>query len=344
MAKKLVFFLNFLLFNFTIFGNNFDIKNEFCTISNIFNGSWSYGSKYFVPSNVYKNCPLLRHHLISSVLSDQPRKWACHNGSYYEAKFINLNCKIKSIHQSLRELQGKHLTLLGDSLMGQIYISLSCLAEQLGFHNKIKINYIHDLFLRPDVPCDPRCITNSTFCNEQRNSGIFNACFQCPYGIYREFNNSYEFKSNYWPTKVRLSNTTSLILGIGAWYNNFHQIMSPIETYSNTLQRNVLILNNLTKLGIKIYWIDTPPMPSCNILCLGYGWSIFNEYNNIAREIFNSTQIIYLNTSQVTGKRKFYDRNITPDYLHWCNPGHTTIPEFLGQIYLHLLSESLKEK
>lgn len=61
-----------------------------------------------------------------------------------------------------------------------------------------------------------------------------------------------------------------------------------------------------------------------------------------AKEKFTNSKITYLNTRHATKQRRFYDANISDQYLnHWCNPGSNMIPTFQLQTYLHLISLGL---
>lgn len=318
-------------------------NNYWCNLHNIFHGSWEYGKTIYVTPNPYHSCPKLLKKISTTTLRDQPGKWSCLNSSYYSAKYSPYNCDIRSLSTSLKLLQGKHLTFIGDSLMGEIYIALSCTAERLGLHNSITFQFIHELFLRPDFPCDSKCLTNSTFREQEIHSGLINACFQCTNGTKTYFNQSYIHNPKFWPSKVLSSNTTSVLISIGAWYNYYHLMYQPLHMYRQTLIRNIPIFHHMKRLGILLYWLDVPPMPTCyESWCKLFGWELFEEFNQIARELLEPNGVIFLNTSQITKPRKDYDLNITdPFRLHWCNPGPDTIPELLNQIYLHLLSHHL---
>jgi hypothetical protein len=316
---------------------------KWCNIHNIFNGSWSYGDIIHVNSNPYASCPATLKTISKTTLRDQPAKWSCLNSSYYSASYSPFQCALRSINHSLKLLEGKHLVFIGDSLMGEIYISISCLAERMNLHDSLTFQFIHELFLRPDFPCDPQCITNSTFRRQQINSGLIHSCFQCPNGTKIYFNQSYVSNPKYWPQKVKTSKATSVLLSVGAWFNYYHLMYQPIAIYKQTLLRNVPIFHHFKRLGVLFYWLDVPPMPSCNeAWCKLFGWELFEQFNIIAREILEPAGVIFLNTSQATKERKDFDLNITdPFRLHWCNPGPDTVPELLNQFYLHLLTHHL---
>ena len=185
----------FLLLNFLSSGEPLP-DPHWCTLQNIFNGSWTYGEIIRVPSNPYASCPLTLRTISTTTLRDQPMKWSCLNSSYYSATYSPSHCALRSLNYSLKLLQGKHLIFIGDSLMSEIYISLSCLAEQMNLHHSLTFQFIHELFLRPDFPCDSQCVTNSTFLHEQRNSGLIHSCFQCANGTKTYFNQSYGSNPN----------------------------------------------------------------------------------------------------------------------------------------------------
>jgi hypothetical protein len=337
-------------------------SDHFCNLHNIFNGSWTYGDIIHVPSNPYQHCPLTLQSLSQTTLKDQPNKWSCLNSSYYSARYSPYSCEIRSLSHSLKLLSNHHLTFIGDSLMGEMYIALSCAIEQ---HNRpppspplhspyspirhpppqsLTLQFIHELFLRPDFPCHPKCLTNFTFREEQKHSGLIHQCFQCSNGTQTFFNQSYLHNPKYWPSKVKNSNTTSVLLSVGAWYNYFHHIYQPLVVYTQTLQKNLPIIHQLKfHHGILFYWLDVPPMPSCSEeWCQLFGWDLYEKFNFIAKKILEPAGVIFLNTSQFTRARKEFDSNITDLFhLHWCNPGDDTVPVMLMEMYLHLLTHHL---
>jgi hypothetical protein len=317
----------------------------YCNLQNIFNGSWTYGDIINVPSNPYHHCPNTLQSISETTLKDQPAKWSCLNSSYYSAHYSpSSSCHIRSISHSLKLLSHRHLIFIGDSLMGEMYIALSCAAEQYSLHHSLTLQFIHELFLRPDFPCHPLCLTNTTFLHQQIQSGLFHQCFQCSLGIRTFFDQSYLHNPKYWPYKVQTSNATSVLVNVGAWYNYFHQMIQPLETYTQTLQKNLPIFHHLKQHGVIFYWLDVPPMPSCSEdWCQLFGWDLFEKFNLIAKRILEPAGVIFLNTSQITRSRKEFDWNITdPFHLHWCNPGDDTVPVMLMELYLHLLTHHLR--
>lgn len=342
---KIIYYCYYIYFIIQIININ---CINYCTYENIYSGRWKYKDITKIKKNPYYLCPKTMNKIMNiSHLKHQIKLFSCVNKTYIHAKyFTESNCYIRSISSSLHQLSytKSKLYFVGDSLMGQLYIAFLCNSEMYGYFDKISSTYILETFLRPDIPCDPRCLSDKHFLAEENAKGIHQMCFACHEGIFHELNNSFTKIQQFWPAQVRLDGT-HLIIGTGSWYNGYRKLFQPDYYYNETLSILVPVLNDLTiNSNVKsIHWLDLPPMrpippPYVDL----FGWNNFLVYNKYAELKFKNTNITYLDTANATKQRKFHDLNITDEFQHhWCNPGIDMIPTFQIQTYLHFISLNL---
>ncbi len=187
---------------------------EYCSFSNVFNGTWKYDQLTPLNNNPYNECP----HFVSNVLNvtrirDYYNKYSCVGKPYLKAKYETNNCSLLSLKSSIKMIKSqtrkshqKQIVFVGDSLMSQVFISASCYLDSnlhqstlstkvvkhptnspdsfiINYPTFLNVTYILDLFLRTDYPCEPECLgANSTFRDSMLKS-MFSACYACPYGI-----------------------------------------------------------------------------------------------------------------------------------------------------------------
>lgn len=371
MAWKNYFFNLFLIIRALVDGSSsFHYRKSrsleaipHCNRDNIYHGTWHYDRYMLVDQSPYHACPKTRERILSMPkLKNQVTHYDCLNRIYHHAEYIPhasttsideknetssslLTCYIRPIESSLRLLYKRKLKIyfIGDSLMGQLYIAFLCNSEIYGYFDKISSQFIGDVFLRPDIPCDPRCRIDKDFLESENAKGIHHLCAGCPEGIYHELNQSYPYISQFWPSMIR-NDATHVVIGTGSWYAGSRKLLSSEEEYNRTLATIKPILVNFSKAPyhMSISWLDLPPMvytpPPYEDL---FGWNYFFTFNTFAKEAFQDTPIRYLDTSRATRSRKMTDRNITDDFHHhWCNPGHNMIPTFQIRTYLHLITEN----
>ena len=316
---------------------------EYCNRKNIYFGEWEYREPTIIHKNPYLSCPrTLKRVLNNFMINNQPDAYSCVNKTYLPAKYIPISkCFIRSIVSSLHLLskRKRQIYFVGDSLMSQLYIAFLCNSEIYGYFDKISTTLIFDTFLRPDIPCDPRCLSDKHFLEQEHKKGIHQMCWSCADGVFNEFNESFATMKKFWPGRVR-SDGTNLVIGTGAWYNSYRKFIQPDYYYNETLDRIIPILEDIIQTSniSTVHWLDLPPMkpipPQTDI----FGRNNFITFNKYAELKFSNTNITYLNTANATKQRKFHDLNITDKFrLHWCNPGHDMIPTFQIQTYLHLM-------
>lgn len=314
-----------------------------CDKDNVFSGSWTFHQPHFTRSRAYSSCPktlgnVSRH----PFLHEHIRKYSCPNVSVSSARYNPVSCRTiqPAMASHVLTQANAYITLVGDSLMAQLYISLLCLAEQYYFPSE-HIKLVSDLYLRPDIPCADQCIANATFLRLAGDDLIGNPCLACRSGKKTLFDDTFSTSSSgSWPSQIP-PKTTVLIIGVGAWYHN--AVNESIELYKEMLKRVGQVLGKLKKeRGVLVFWHDLPPMSMFEATepekYQTFGWNTWSLYNTYAKEILSPHGVIFLNTSKATLVRKLHDPSIVSDYVHWCNPGRDTIPQFVANALLHLIS------
>jgi hypothetical protein len=146
-----------------------------CHHDNIYQGKWAFTSDTFKKDELgmFSQCSLLgkqKIHSSGKSLIDHATKYGCMSRKYLEAYFIPNHCDLLPRYQSLpllREMAQQirtqsanisspyRVTFIGDSIMGQIFVSATCYFEK-HVYPEVELTYIHELFLRNDIPCDDR--------------------------------------------------------------------------------------------------------------------------------------------------------------------------------------------
>lgn len=226
--------------------------------------------------------------------------------------------------------------------MGQLYVAMNCKIEsvlQTDLKTKMKLQFFHSMMLRPDIPCDPECITKGPYFFQNNSMNVFAPCYACPDGVFYPFNETFENYAHFWIAKIP-RNATALVVSTGAWYNFWKRLYDPFASFNETIHRIAPILGKFVARGTHVFWLDLPPMPELTTEKQRlFGWYLFPSYNALAKKVLEAHGVIYIDSSRAVGPRKMFDGNITEwSHLHWCNPGPATIPEFIGQAVLHMLS------
>ena len=309
-------------------------------------------------NGLYNSCPKTFQTIMQTVyLKDQLFKYSCNY--YYNATYhTNNKCTILNPQESLQlfyhfKVKYQHhvvppkIMIVGDSLSGQMYITLKCMMES--FNIMSKIDYSLELFYLPNIPCSDQCLTDIKF-REKNVANIINPCAACPDGIKQNFsiNNIFfkSFKKDYWYNKIT-PETRILILGGGSWFNYYKGVINSTETYKEMLMfvgKLVLVLKHEKIRGLEVYWIDLPPIipGTQNKVYPKYEWDDFQNKNDLASKILPAYGIHVLNTNKAVYSRKAHDIYVSePSTLHWCNPGSFSVPYFQGTSILHLYIRSL---
>lgn len=176
-----------------------------------------------------------------------------------------------------------------------------------------------DIFLRGDIPCDPRCLTDPAF-RQQEMIGLRHPCFACLEKDPRDFSN-YASNPEEWHHRLP-TDTTAIIIGSGAWYNLYKGIMNSTFTYAETLHALGPVFLHLQKTrGIDTFWHGLPPhninISVQNSSDYGYEWIFFTEKDYIAKTILEPYGVTFLDTDRLTKARKARDPWVAADGLHW---------------------------
>jgi hypothetical protein len=247
-----------------------DMRNIYppaCDLANIYNGTWKYDHSVVIHNNPYHQCPNTMRKILQGYpkLKNQVKAYTCQNKTYQHAEYLppssdyparssglrssppSHHCAILPLQLSLKLLSLRKMKIyfVGDSLMGQLFISFLCNMEQVfGTNHHIASEFFPELFLRPDVACESECISNSTFLELENEKGYHHRCFGCPDGVYHPLNDSFPYLSQFWPSKIR-HDATHVVIGSGSWYAGYRDLLSPIEEYQrmlHTLRSTIWIL------------------------------------------------------------------------------------------------------
>jgi len=316
----------------------------FCSYREIeTNGSWVFPKALPRKAGSWDACPSTQLYTRNSrYMADDRKKFSCSGQNFQVAKFATTGCEIMQTNQSTTKLshQRRKIVYVGDSMMRQLYVSSLCSGEYCHSLNHSQVHYVPDLFLRNDIPCDPRCATDIKF---RQQKTFKHPCWACrKTGIKQNFSN-YLTDTQTWHHKLPKEDIGALVIGSGAWYNSFQGIMNSTSTYMETLHAIGPILHDLNaKRGIEIFWVGLPPhnfnLTTANASMYGYEWIYFEQKDAIAKHILTPYGVTFVDTNVLTKSRKLKDPGIAADGIHWCNPGADSIPTFLNRIIFHLLA------
>lgn len=334
------------------------IRDSMIKNISLLSSSYIFNHSNEIFNGLYDTCPKTFQSIMQSIhLKDQLFKYSCkyyYNATYY----TNNKCTILNPQESLQlfyhfKVKYQHhvvfpkITVVGDSLSGQMYIAMKCMMES--FSTISKIDYLLELFYLPNVPCSDQCLSDVTF-REKNKASIINPCAACSDGIKRNFSVNRifhkSFKKDYWFNKIT-PDTRILILGGGSWFNYYKGVINSTETYKEMLVligKLVMTLKHERIRGLEVYWIDLPPIipGSQNKVYPEYEWDNFQNKNELANKILPQYGINVLNTNKALFSRKAHDIHVSePSTLHWCNPGSSSVPSFQVTTILHLYVRSL---
>jgi hypothetical protein len=259
-----------------------------------------------------KSCPTIA----SQADFDHRKKYSCLNHTYKTAKFLVDGCNILPLEMSTQILASLNVNVayVGDSLMKQLFLSNECMQELYGIKKVKPLMFVHDLFLRNDLPCDNQCLTNHTFLVQET---FFHPCWACKYGVRKNFSN-YLNDTEYWLNKLPVSEVSALVLGTGAWYNFFHGLINSTATYIETLQQlGPILLDLQTQRGIRVFWLGLPPRIVEGYSLVEMEWKHFEEKDSLAKQVLGAFNVTFIDTSTLIRQRIVADPSISADGLHW---------------------------
>ena len=141
--------------------------------------------------------------------------------------------------------------------------------------------------------------------------------------------------------------TKVIIVNTGSWYNQFQGIDNSSWAFTDTLFLLRPIFEDYIKNGTVVVWLPLPPLldlsrdGSSDL----FEWKSFEERNQQAKNDFIKLGVVYLDGVEIANRyRKENDSSISPDGLHWCNPGPTSIPSFINQAVFHAVAVELHRR
>lgn len=315
----------------------------------------------------------------TDVLSDQPAKYSCLKKPFKIASYEPYDCSLLSLPHALdlngdrnisrlrneihdhtatksrkqshalssksttdlhREGGGKkkRIVYVGDSLITQSYITAACLLEQHRIQD-VEVSYVGDVFLRHDIPCDPRCINNATMYMPYVGS-LRNPCYNCPDGKPRTWQ-AFLTLPHTWPNRLP-SDTVALVIGGGTWYNGFKGIFDSAAAFLETVTLMKPVLHSMIHdRNITVFWQGLVPMIpehlEANNLTFMYEWAFFDDKDRVARSVLEPIGVNFINVSALTKERKQRDPAGNADPIHWCSPGLHSVPAMVNHVIFHVL-------
>jgi hypothetical protein len=284
-------------------------------------GSWSYHNRVPAKYNPWKTCPQTDELVLADkFLLDEKRKFSCEDRHYRKAVFQTPSCKFLRLEETSKLMIQHNFTVAyaGDSLPAQLYTNAMCSAETHGFSMASHTHFLHDIFLRNDIPCDDRCLTNTTFLEQK---AFKHPCWGCRNGTRYDYH-AYLQDPKTWHNRAAAMNVSALVVGNGAWYNSFQGIINSTSTYIETLQTTGPILKNLhEQYGMHIFWLGLVPpnvdVTKMNETDYGYEWIHFEEKDALAKSILEPYGVTFIDTNMLLKTRKKLDPWVSADGMHW---------------------------
>jgi hypothetical protein len=247
-------------------------------------------------------------------------KFSCSDRHYRKAVYQTPSCKFLRLEETSKLLVQYNFTVAyaGDSLPAQLYTNAMCSAETHGFSMASHTYFLHDIFLRNDIPCDDRCLTNTTFLSQKT---FKHPCWGCRNGTRHDYK-AYLNDPKTWHNRAAALNVSALIVGNGAWYNSFQGIINSTSTYIETLQTTGPILQYLRERhGTHVLWLGLVPpnvdVTKMNETDYGYEWIHFEEKDALAKSILEPYGVTFIDTNMLLKSRKKLDPWVSADGMHW---------------------------
>lgn len=323
-----------------------------CNLTTILHGVWQYvnhSSPHISDSmrNPWLNCPRTyslvqlpppEDYPLNSVAA-QISRYSCFNQTYKLARYSTPHCHVETLNNAMnsisehisrtdkvalakqKEKRRNRVVFIGDSLMGQIYIAAQCSLEEhhIPPQHFLNLSYYGDFFLRPDIPCDPKCIGNPTMWNVSAEKVIFPPCFACPKGVLRPFDTFIHDPIASWVENIP-NDTFAVVLSSGAWYNIYKGLVDPVRTFEDTLIKLKPFLQHIVQQRqIEVIWVGLPPMSVGDVEALGknYGWDSFPVKDDLVKKHYSDLGVHFIDTNRLLGSRKVDDPRVKSDPLHW---------------------------
>jgi hypothetical protein len=260
---------------------------------------------------------------------------------------------VPDIVLALRASAPLTLAFIGDSTVQQVFYAVACELDRAGALDAtrwtangtkyartetidqpdgISLTFAFSRFLRADVPCAPWC-TNSS-------DETCSACDTTGRSRVSALDDPFQ--------NVADAQPEALFIGVGSWYNYHKGLYDSDAAYQRTLH----LLERAINTGVRrtqIFWYD---IPNCGAACdrarrpePAYEWGGIAAKNEMARRTLGDA-VHFLNVSGAVQHRLQVDR-VWPDggptdgMPHYCNPGPSSIPQFIAHVVLSMLQRCL---
>ena len=286
------------------------------------NGLWVFPKSLPHKVAAWDSCPETQLQIRNQRQSSDDRsKFSCQGQIIKSAYYKTDGCDMLSLEQSSKAIahSNKKLVYVGDSLIRQLHTAALCSGEDCQSLNRTQMKLITDLFLRSDIPCDPRCAVDKEFRKQRK---FLHPCWACRRdGIKKDFKGNL-VDPTAWHRKLPKEDTLGLVINSGAWYNSFKGVMNSTATYAETLHTVGPILQNLREMrNIEVFWVGLPPhifdLTTTNSSTYGYEWIYYGEKDKVAKDILSPYGVTFVNTDVLTKPRKLRDPFIAADGIHW---------------------------
>ena len=241
------------------------------------------------------------------------------------------------------------VAFVGDSTVQQVFFAFACELERGGGLNVsawgvtgreyerrdeikqpdgVSVSFRYSRFLRDNWPCMPGCANNTV-----------ETCKACDAGGAKR-------PESYDELLALNATVDALFISVGSWYNYHKGMYNSTAEYHHMLTHVQPALAALAAAGVAVYWYD---IPHCGVYCMqflrpepAYEWERLAEKNTMARHLLGDA-VTFLNASAAVIPRLQLDRvwpngGPTDGLPHYCNPGPSSIPQFLVHNLLALLA------
>ena len=255
---------------------------------------------------------------------------------------------------------------VGDSTVQQIFYAFACELERGGVLNAsswtstgegytlveniehthvISTGFTFSRFLRDDLPCPQTCRDAQQPMSGEHNVQTCSACDEHGNPRPVSLDTAFRALAERAGHGDASANAHAIFVGVGSWYNYHKGLYDSDVEYERTLEASRPLFATLKERGTAVLWYD---IPHCGAYCdragrpePAYEWSGIAAKNAAARRILGPT-VQFMNISGSVIPRLAQDRiwpggGPTDGMPHYCNPGPSSVPQFVAHATLALL-------